>query len=145
MQGTLQDLVLVPELLCLPLNACMGPRTLYARKRRVRLLLPSQAALAVGGADGRAGSRAGGRSAAAAAAARQQWQQHGAVPLDFWLTASDAHMCRAVGLDVGDYRRFKAAWERADGSSWEKLILDAARTPGSAQLQLAVQDSSVKW
>jgi hypothetical protein len=36
----------------------------------------------------------------------EQWLQHGMVPLELWLTAPEARMCAAVGLDPDDYTRW---------------------------------------
>ncbi|KAF6259111.1 hypothetical protein COO60DRAFT_1689938 [Scenedesmus sp. NREL 46B-D3] len=97
-KASLPDVVLLPELLSLPIRSRLGPRILYARKRQVRLLLPSHEAMLP-------------------KLPPQQWLQHKLVPLELWLTASEQRMCAAVGLSLEDFTRFKAAWARVDAFS----------------------------
>jgi hypothetical protein len=79
-----------PELLTLPIKSRMGPRVLYARKRNIKLLAPSVAALV-------AGSHLPG--------AVEEWKQSNMVPLDFWLTVTDQRLCKAMGLLLDDFKR----------------------------------------
>lgn len=97
-KASLADVVLLPELLSLPIRSRLGPRILYARKRQVRLLLPSHEAWQPG-------------------LSLEQWLAHQQVPLRFWLTASEATMCAAVGLSLEDYTIFKAAWARVNAAT----------------------------
>jgi hypothetical protein len=89
-QVSRQDLVLCPRLLMLPIKGRLGPRVLYARKRGVKLLAPSLAALV---------------SRSHTPEAQAEWRQHKMVPLDFWLTVSDKRMCDTMGLNADDYAR----------------------------------------
>jgi len=94
LQSSRQDLVLFPQLLTLPIKSCLGPRVLYARKRQIKLLAPSLAAL-VGQLSNHA----------------SEWREHKMVPLDFWLGASDKKMCAAMDLNLEDYQRWVGARE----------------------------------
>eukprot|EP00879_Flechtneria_rotunda_P008466 GHRR01008870.1.p1 GENE.GHRR01008870.1~~GHRR01008870.1.p1 ORF type:complete len:366 (+),score=130.94 GHRR01008870.1:98-1099(+) len=98
-KGSQQDVVLLPELLTLPISSRMGPRMLYARKRHLKLLLPSHAAMLP-------------------ALATQHWLKQKLVPLGFWLKGGDKAICKPMGLSLEDYKRFKSAWARLDGTSW---------------------------
>lgn len=100
LQSSRQDLVLFPELLTLPIKSRMGPRVLYARKRNIKLLAPSVAALV-------AGSQQPG--------AVEEWRQCKMVPLDFWLTASDKQLCGTMGLPLDDFKRWVHAVFEAQG------------------------------
>jgi hypothetical protein len=80
----------MPELLSLPIRTRLGPRLLYARKRQVKLLLPSQ------------------QAAWPTKLRWEEWLQHNMVPLELWLTASEKHMCAAAGLSLEDYTRWVA-------------------------------------
>ena len=91
-QGTLQDLVLFPQLLTLPVASRLGPRAVYARKRHIRLLPPS----ALHGLARKAGDKA---------AQQAEWRQHRQVPMQFWLSGPDREMCAPLGLNIDDFRR----------------------------------------
>jgi hypothetical protein len=98
---TVADVVYFPELLSLSIITKMGPRLAFARKRGVKLLLPSHARLLP-------------------ALSQEQWSQHKLIPLDVWLTKSDKFICKALGLSLEDYTRFKHAWGRVDGAAWKQ-------------------------
>ncbi|KAF8065894.1 hypothetical protein HT031_002955 [Scenedesmus sp. PABB004] len=113
-KASLQDVVMLPALLSLPVASVLGPRLSYARKRQVKLLLPSHAALLP-------------------PLPQQQWQQHRLAPLEFWVTAPERRMCAALGLAHDDFTRFKAAWARP------RRARQPASAPSPAQLRCAAE------
>lgn len=86
LQATVADVVHFPQLLSLSIVTRLGPRLAYARKRGVKLLLPSHARLLPD-------------------LSQDQWSEHKIMPLDVWLTKSDKFICKAMGLSLEDYTR----------------------------------------
>eukprot|EP00775_Hariotina_reticulata_P006519 gene6519-6747_t len=80
------DVVEFPQLLSLSIVSRTGPRLLFAQKRGIKLLMPSQAVFLP-------------------ALPQRQWQKLKMVPLQFWLTSTDSQMCSAMGLSLEDYVR----------------------------------------
>lgn len=76
-----------PQLLSLSITSKIGPRLLFAQKRGIRLLMPSQMKFLPALPQG-------------------QWQELKMAPLQSWLTATDSQMCSAVGLSLEDYARW---------------------------------------
>lgn len=86
LQVTVADVVHFPELLSLSIISRLGPRLAYARKRGVKLLLPSHARLLPD-------------------LSQDQWSEHKLIPLDVWLTREDKSVCKVMGLSLEDYTR----------------------------------------
>lgn len=76
-----------PDLLSLPISTRLGPRILYARKRHLKLVLPSHAALLP-------------------QLTHKRWVADKVVRIDRWLTVPEKTMCNAVQLDPEDYARW---------------------------------------
>lgn len=86
LQFSLGDVVDLPELLSLPIATKLGPRLAYARKRNIKLLLPSHARLLP-------------------ELSAKQWMENKLVPLNVWLGKSDKYVCHAMGLNLEDFTR----------------------------------------
>ncbi|KAI8465080.1 MAG: hypothetical protein J3K34DRAFT_488936 [Monoraphidium minutum] len=105
LKGTLEDVVLAPQLLQLSLLDALGPRAGLAKKKRVRLLMPSY-------------------SAGHPILTRpREWAVHRMAPVRFWMTASPERLGRTMGLDPEEIARYGDAWRMTTGDRWRRLVL----------------------
>lgn len=111
-QGTLEDLVLAPQLLQLSLLDTLGPRAGLAKKKRVKLLMPSYSA----------GHPILKRP--------REWAQHRMAPVRYWMTASPPRLGKTMGLDPEEVTRYQEAWKMTTGDRWRRLVLSPTARGG---------------
>lgn len=104
-QGTLEDLVLTPQLLELSVLDTLGPRAGLAKKQRIKLLMPSYSA------------------GHPILKKKHEWAQHRMAPIKWWMTAPPAALCKGMGLEAGELTRYQEAWKMTTGDKWRRLVL----------------------
>lgn len=105
LKGTLEDLVLTPQLLQLSLLDTLGPRAGLARKKRVRLLMPSYS------------------TGHPILKSPHEWAEHRMAPIRYWMTAKPQSLCKTMGLDPEELARYRDAWKMTTGDRWRRLVL----------------------
>jgi hypothetical protein len=104
---------MTPRLLRLPLLSVLGPRAGIARKKRMKLLMPSY-------------------SAGHPLLARpDEWAAARMAPVEWWMTAKPAHLCRRLGIDAAELRHYTDAWKMTTGDRWRRLALSPTAGGGS--------------
>ncbi|GBF97944.1 hypothetical protein Rsub_10617 [Raphidocelis subcapitata] len=112
MKGTLEDLVLTPELLRLSLLDTLGPRAGLARRRRIKLLMPSYS------------------TGHPILQQRGEWAAHRMAPVEFWMTAPPAQLAKYMGVDPEELSYYQEAWKMTTGDKWRRLVLSPTAAGG---------------
>jgi hypothetical protein len=112
-QGTLEDLILTPELLRLSLLDTLGPRTGLAKKKRIKLLMPSYS------------------MGHPILTQPREWAPHRMAPVRFWMTSTPQQLCAAMGLDVSELNHYQQAWKMTTGDKWRRLALSPTADVGA--------------
>jgi hypothetical protein len=104
MKGRQVDLVLWPQLLERDLISTLGPRTGFAKKKRLKLLMPSYC------------------WGHALLNDKKVWKDSMVVPVLWYMTASPVDMCRVFAFSVDEYTRYKRCWGLTTGQQWRKQL-----------------------
>jgi len=106
---------MTPQLLRLSLLDALGPRAGLARKKRVKLLMPSYSLGHPILRDPR------------------EWAPNRMAPIHFWMTAPADKLCGTMGLDAGELAHYQLAWKMTTGDKWRRLVLSPTADGGGAE------------
>ena len=116
LKGAAADVVAHPELLRLSLLSVLGPRAGFARRKRIKLLMPSYAA-----------------GHPILAQPRAQWAAHRMAPVRWWMRAPVKELCALAGADVAEFEHYRQAWRATTGDKWRRLALSPAPAAPAAR------------
>jgi hypothetical protein len=108
---------LTPRLLRLPLLTVLGPRAGIARKKRIKLLMPSYS------------------MGHPFTAKPHEWAEARMAPVEWWMTVSAGTLCRHLGIDAAELRHYQEAWRMTTGDRWQRLVLSPTATAGGSSAE----------